>query len=537
MGGVLHFIDERTAAVNTTEADISAGFNSNTFGSTTDVGIRSATEHVNWSLRAGLNNHSDYYDANFDRVANSRFREFTGKATMGLNYKRSVTLFSYQLNMGDYGIVEPFEKNNPAETEDHPMEFETPYHTLVHHTASVKNTLLLGQTSVITTASYQNDQRKELEPGDTESNPFLGFNLNVVSLDIKADHHFSEKVSLVTGVNGVYQNNTNNGYSRLIPDYSQLDLSAYAWNRYSLLDQKLVLDIGARYDHRSINSQTSGQKDSADYMPSTSKMYENLSASFGMNYRFRKTWYVYANAGTGYRAPNMAELTSNGVRLETQRYEIGNVGFLKETNMQEEIGIRSEHAQYDVDASLFYNRIGNYIFITRTTDTLQGKPVYRFQQADALIWGGEARLNIHPATFQHLNFMTAYSALKGTEINGSYLPLMPQNKWTSEITLRGNISRKITNTFIRLSYTYVFAQDNTADNELKTPFYQLVNLAMGGDMHWLRQKFNISFGVNNLFNEAYYDHLSRLRPYGVYNMGLNAFFNVKVPLLWEHKRS
>ena len=40
---------------------------------------------------------SDYYNANFDRVANSRFRELFGKATYGLNYKRSVTLFSYQL--------------------------------------------------------------------------------------------------------------------------------------------------------------------------------------------------------------------------------------------------------------------------------------------------------------------------------------------------------------------------------------------------------------------------------------------------------
>jgi iron complex outermembrane recepter protein len=442
MGGVLNFIDEKPAAVNTIVGDISAGFNSNTFGSVTDIGVKGAKEHSNWSLRAGLNNSSDYYNANFDRVANSRFREVFGKATYGLNYKRSVTLFSYQMNFGYYGIVEPFEKKSATETEDHPMEFETPYHTLVHQTALIKNTLLFGKTNLITTVSFQNDQRKELEPGNTEENPFLGFNLNVFSGDVKADHNFNKHVELVVGAQGTYQQNTNNGYSRLIPNYTQSDIGFYALNKYRLAKNKLNIDFGVRYDKRTINSETSGIKDSADYMPSLAKNYENVSASFGLNYLLTNNTSIYANIGSGFRAPNMAELTSNGIRLETQRYEIGNTSFTKETNLQGEIGAHFWSDNVSFDVSTFYNHINNFIYTQRRGDTLSAMPVYEFKQADAWIFGGEAGIDIHPQILKWFDFRSSYSQLEGHLSDGTFLPFMPQNKLNNEITLRGKVFSK-----------------------------------------------------------------------------------------------
>jgi iron complex outermembrane receptor protein len=540
MGGVLNFIDEKPAPINSIIGDAGASFNSNTFGSTTDIGLRGAKEHINWSFRAGLTNHSDYYKGSFtsdDRVANSRFRELFGKATVGLNYKKSVTLFSYQLNMGYYGIVEPFEKKDTTgkEEEDHPMEFETPYHTLIHHTAVAKNTLLLGSTKLISTLSYQNDQRKELEPGNTEDNPFLGFNLNVVSLDVKVDHSFNENVSLILGTQVTYQNNTNEGYSRLIPNYNQLDVSGYALNRYKLINQKLNIDIGARYDYRNINSSTNGVKDSVDYMPALTKNYENLSASFGLNYLLAKHLYFYGNIGSGYRAPNMAELTSNGIRLETHRYELGNISFTKEKNLQGEIGLRADYNDISFEASSFYNHINNFIYTQRRGDTLRGMSVYEFKQANAWIFGGEAKIDVHPTDINWLEITSAYSQLEGHLSDATYLPFMPQNKLNNEIILRKNIFTTIKNTFLRASYVYVYAQNNVAVNEFKTPAYNLVNLSLGGDIKLFKQICMITIGANNLLNELYYDHLSRLRPYGVYNMGINGFVSIKVPFTVKTK--
>lgn len=534
MGGVLNFVDEKPAAVNTMKGEVGAGFNSNTFGTTTHFGLKGAKEHTNWSLFAGLNNSSDYYDANFNRVANSRFREVFGKATFGLNGKRSVTLFSYQLNFGYYGIVEPFEKKS-SDGEDHPMEFETPYHTLMHQTALIKNSIFFRKTILTSTVSFQNDQRKELEAGDMETNPFLGFNLNVYSGEVKAQHTFNEHIELTAGAQGTFQQNTNSGYSILIPNYTQTDIGIFALNKYRLAKNKLNIDIGIRYDQRSINSETSGIKDSANYMPSLSKNFEHTSASFGINYLLTNNLSVYSNIGSGFRAPNMAELTSNGIRLETQRYEVGNTSFKKETNLQGEIGAHFWSDNINFEVSTFYNHVTNFIYIQKRGDSLLTMPVYEFKQADAWIFGGEAGIEIHPENAKYFDWKTSYSQMEAHLSDGAYLPFMPQNKLNNELTLKGKILSKVDHTFLKVGYNYVFAQNKIGINEIETPAYHIVNLSFGGEIKLLKQKFNIALGVNNLLNQLYYDHLSRLRIYGVYNIGLNAFINIKVPLAFKTK--
>lgn len=532
MGGVLNFIDEKPAPVNHLIGNASAGFNSNTFGTTSEVGLKGAKENINWSLRAGLNNSSDYYDANFDRVANSRFREFLGKATLGLTHKKSVTLFSYQVNLGYYGIIEPFESDSgkTEEEEDHPMEFENPYHTLLHQTVLAKNTLHLGNTKLISTLSYQNDQRKELEPGNTEENPYLGFNLNVATLNLKADHHFSDNVSLIIGGEGSLQNNANSGYGRLIPDYDQTDVAVFGVNRLTLFNKRLTIELGARHDIRNISSSVNGLKDSVDYMAALTRNFSNTSASIGFNVMLTRNITLYANAGTGYRAPNMAELTSNGIRLETQRYEVGNSSFNKETNRQVDAGIILMGKQYNLEVSAFYNNIDQYIFITPRGDSISQKAVYAFNQANAWIYGMETKLSISPEAIKWIKLSGAFGMLQGYQSGGTYLPLMPPYKLNAEVTFTRESFYRFTNTYTRIGVQNVWSQNRIAATEIQTPAYMLVNLSFGGDISVYKHPAKVAIGVNNLLNEKYYDHLSRLRVYGVYGLGLNAFLTINLPL-------
>lgn len=532
MGGVLNFIDEKPAPVNRLIGNASAGFNSNTFGSTSEVGLKGAKENINWSLRAGLNNSSDYYDANFDRVANSRYREFLGKAALGLTHKKSVTLFSYQVNLGYYGIIEPFESDSgkTEEEEDHPMEFENPYHTLLHQTALIKNTLHLGNTKLISTLSYQNDQRKELEPGNTEENPYLGLNLNVGTLNVKADHRFSDNVSLIIGGEGSLQNNSNSGYGRLIPDYDQSDFAVFGVNRLTLFAKRFTIDLGVRHDIRNISSSQNGLKDSVDYMAALTRNFSNTSASIGFNLLATQNITLYANVGTGYRAPNMAELTSNGIRLETQRYEVGNSAFNKETNQQVDAGIILTGKQYNIEISAFYNNIDQYIFITPRGDSISQKAVYAFNQANAWIYGMESKLSIAPEAIKWVKLSSAFGMLQGYQSGGSYLPLMPPYKLNVEITLTRQHFYAFSNTFTRIGMQNVWSQNRIAATEIQTPAYMLLNLSFGGDISLYNHPIKVALGVNNLLNEKYYDHLSRLRVYGVYGLGLNAFLSINCPL-------
>ena len=531
LGGMLNFVDEDPAIVNTIQADAHAAFNSNTFGTLTEFGVKEATNHLNWSIRAGLNNQSDYYSNFNKRVANSRFREIFGKASVGYLSKKIVTQFTYQFNMGFYGIVEPFESDTSGkEKEDHPMEFENPYHTMLHQTAVLKNSFLISNGKINTILSYQNDIRKELEPGDVESNPFLGFTLHHLSANANYEFHLNQNSSITAGVQGKLLSNANFGYSVLIPEYKQKDFGAFVINRNSFLKNKLHLDMAIRIDETQISTQLSGIKDSVNYMPKNNKSFQHLSTSLGINYLINKHFSLFGNIGSGYRAPNAAELTSNGVRLETQRYEKGNSNFNKEFNTLGEVGVNFETKNFEIELTVYNNIISNFIYSEKTTDSIQnlGRKwvVYQFKQQNATIWGGESKLQLHPEFLKWFNYSCTFTSTNGKLSDGRNIPMMPPYKLNQEITLIKSKAGKFEHAFLRASGLYVFNQNKTYTNELSTPGYLILNIGTGGNISLYKQPFEISIGVNNLFNKQYFDHMSRLRQYGVNGIGMNAFISI-----------
>jgi iron complex outermembrane receptor protein len=109
------------------------------------------------------------------------------------------------------------------------------------------------------------------------------------------------------------------------------------------------------------------------------------------------------------------------------------------------------------------------------------------------------------------------------------LPQIPPYRLYTELTLRNTIWKKFTDTYLRLGYQYTWSQTKVY-NELTTPAYQLLNISMGGSSVAYKRAFQVSLGATNLLNTTYLDHLSRLRQYGVYGMGLNVFITIKANL-------
>ncbi|MEO6168900.1 MAG: hypothetical protein ABIO46_05200, partial [Chitinophagales bacterium] len=75
----------------------------------------------------------------------------------------------------------------------------------------------------------------------------------------------------------------------------------------------------------------------------------------------------------------------------------------------------------------------------------------------------------------------------------------------------------------------VFAQNDPGQFETSTPSYYLLDVAIRSHIHFKKQEVEFSIGCNNLLNETYYDHLSRFKSFGIYNMGRNIFFNIHLP--------
>ena len=71
-----------------------------------------------------------------------------------------------------------------------------------------------------------------------------------------------------------------------------------------------------------------------------------------------------------------------------------------------------------------------------------------------------------------------------------------------------------------------FNQGQVADEEMETPGYTLINVAMGAHLH----DIGLTLSANNLFDKKYLDHLSRFRAYDIPEPGLNVSLSVNIAL-------
>jgi iron complex outermembrane receptor protein len=62
-----------------------------------------------------------------------------------------------------------------------------------------------------------------------------------------------------------------------------------------------------------------------------------------------------------------------------------------------------------------------------------------------------------------------------------------------------------------------------------TDDYWLADAAIGTTILLKKGQVVVSLGCTNLFDKAYYDHLSRFKYFGIYNMGRNVYLNIHIP--------
>ena len=119
-----------------------------------------------------------------------------------------------------------------------------------------------------------------------------------------------------------------------------------------------------------------------------------------MAYEILPDLSIKANIARGFRAPNISELSSNGVHEGTQRYELGNKGLKAENSWQFDLGLSYTSSIVSAELTLFANRINRYIYSARKADedgqpvvSSEQMPVYQFTAGNARLWGGEISLN------------------------------------------------------------------------------------------------------------------------------------------------
>ncbi|HEX9980537.1 MAG TPA: TonB-dependent receptor [Flavobacterium sp.] len=519
LGGVLYLNPEKFADANAVKADFSERLFSNTLGSITSIGAKGSTENWKFLTRGSFATHSDYKIPDGRRVTNSRYNETDFKSGIGYGNTGFSGVFRYNFNRLDLGLPEAIGLQSASKNPLYPKQ------GVDNHILSLHSNIFMGNSTLDGDIGYILNDRREFEDSET---PVLHMKLRTINYDLKYHFPKSEKMAIIAGVQGMHQENTNYGEELLIPDALVTDFGIFGTMSYDW--RKNALQAGLRYDYRTITSEAHGAAGDEGSFDAVDKNFSSINASVGLKTVPVENLSLRINLASGFRAPNLAELTSNGVHEGSNRYEIGNANLETEQNFQADVNAEYKSSHFEFFANGFYNHISNYIYLLPTGEVINDAPAYIYVQDNAMLFGGEAGIHFHPHPLDMLHFESAFETVTGKRSDGSHLPLIPANSWSN--TLRGefNLGNWFADGYARLNAVTTFRQRNISAFETPSAGYTIFNLGIGGKVNFYGSKFEASLNANNLFNKEYIPHLSRLKPAGIPDIGRNVVLSINFNL-------
>jgi iron complex outermembrane receptor protein len=575
MAGVVHLITNVPVEQGTIKGNILETFNSNNsmFGGSANI-AGNLKNGFNWNAYGTSKSAGDYQNKYDGKVFNSRFYEKNFGGYIGINKSWGYSHLLISNFNQHIGVVEGTRDSingkflvypetvfahDATQSELDSRNMMAPYQQVTHFKIASDNNFSFGRDRLAINIGYQRNQRREFGDPSAPGVPDLHFDLQTVNYNLQ--YSFAEKAGWKTsiGVTGMYQQNRNLAEEVLIPEYNQFDVGAFIFTKKTFNDN-LTLSGGLRGDSRTVNGKNFTDAGVVKFA-AFDKSFGNLSGSVGLGYSVSDAVTLKLNLARGFRAPSVSELASNGAHEGTNRYEYGDNNLKTETSFQADAGMEINTQHFGLMLNAFYNNIQNYIFYSKLegiggSDSLvnvngEDLSAFKFRQAAATLVGFEVKFDLHPHPLDWLHFENSFSMVAG-HFNQSFegtnkLPFVPSPKLESELRADFKKAGKdLRNLYFKFEMDNVAAQNRvfTAyDTETPTDGYTVFNLGAGTEvMRKGKTLFGINLSLNNMFDAAYQNHLSRLKytdvnvltgRTGVYNMGRN--FSVKINVPFEFK--
>ena len=360
-------------------------------------------------------------------------------------------------------------------------------------------------------------------------------------------------LKLTTGVNGIYEFERNlpappapyvADYE--IPNYRNFEIGGFAIAEKNI--KALTLSGGLRYDITNFTG------DEAFQFAPFNNTYSGWSGSIGASYQLPRGQYVKLNIAKSFRAPAINELTSNGLNIGSNAFQLGNINLKPEQGYQIDAVYGYSGKDISLELGGFYNRIGNFIFADRTDSTSAGYPIYEYVSTNtANLTGISTYFNVHPAAAKWLEwnsrFSYIYTWLPHATDSTDHIPWIPAPHMHSELKIRmtDKPGSAISGTYFKIGLAHYWKQNNiysALHTEVPSVAYTLVNAGFGTQfVNHKSGKLIFSFYLNctNLTNIGYADHLNLAQYFyarngnlvtvtsqrqGVFNMGRD--INIKV---------
>jgi iron complex outermembrane receptor protein len=509
MGGVMYLIPEKYAPAHQTGFSLLQQYYTNTQGIHTSAGVKTSTANWRFLSRIAYKKEGDYQTATGERAYNSRNNMKDLKIGTAYHNKKFTSDLRYNYNRSLNGITHSLSNNK---IDYQPVD---KYQDISQHNISWKNNFTPEKYQIKTNLAFTSVDRNLIKQNQT----LIGMRLNTFNTDIKWYLTGHQNFDLIAGNQSMYQTNRNHGKNYLLPDAEIFNTGSFVNVNYKF--SKYTIQSGLRYDYRHISTKKINEN-----RPGIDKKLHSLSGALGTKFELISNMNLRINFAAGFRAPNLAELTSYGEH--ENRLEIGNPELQNENNYQMDINWDYSASHFEFFINGFYNKINNYIYLEPQNQFAIMIPVYRYRQDNAVLSGGEAGFHFHPHPLDWLHISSSFETVTGKKHNGEYLPLIPADQWKNEIRLTRKFSkRSLQNYFFRIEINRTF-KSRPGTGESAYPPYTLINTGIGADWKWKKWKVNALISTHNLLNVNYISNLSVLRENNIPNQGRNIILQIRL---------
>ena len=281
------------------------------------------------------------------------------------------------------------------------------------------------------------------------------------------------------------------------------------------------VQVGARYDWHRVEPVDTRPIDAGDgLLPVATRTFGDLSGSVSGLVDLGGGWVLGTSLARAFRTPSVRELFSSGPHLADFSYDVGNPELGSEVGLGADIFLRGNLAWANLEASIFRNRIRNFIH-DRPTGLVDPRfrrfPLYVADGADAEFLGADGRIEVEVLPSVVLDGTFSYVRAEYQE-SGNPLPSMPP--------LSGGVRVR----YEPAGYFVTAGWDGTGSQrrvsppipdpqeegafilpERPTAGHHLMNLGAG--IRWVRgdRLHSLTLGIDNLLDRTWRDHLSRTK--------------------------
>lgn len=503
LGGVIYLVDAPFTASYTRSVEAGVDAFANSMGGRAQVMFRESYQRFRWLVALNYSNHADFQLPSGKFAKNSRFNDLGAKLSMSYSGQRSLFALRYTMSHSVAGI--------PGHTHDStatPMTFQVEERGRFYELPAqfFQNHLLQ------TTAHWYQDKsdlnimvggtaNRLIEYDEKVTIPSLSMLLLNGIAQAKWTYKWNPKVRWISGFQSMLQNNTNalNASDTLIPNAMVLDAGVFSSITADLGEWNI--QGGLRYDFRGLRVDASSQR---------RLNYHGLNGTFGAVWASGKL-VVRTNASTGFRAPHLTELYSNGYHHGALRYEVGREDLKPEKATQLDLTLERHSEHSVIVLNPFVNYIRDYIYLQPMDTLMDGIPAFSYvQNNQVMFYGLDVGFHFHPHFAHGLHWEVSASYIAVNALGDSSVSLIPQPRLMNTLRYELNLGKKIRLKDVVVQSTLMGPQNQVAFNESTSNAYHVLDAAFSLILG-KKEEFVVKMGARNLLNTTYIDHLSRLK--------------------------